>query len=411
MRPIFALILWSFCLFAQDTAQITGLVSDPQRAAVPNVAVTITRIDTGAESRTSSTASGRYGFSALQPGKYRLQLSKDGFQTAVANDVELHVADRQEFSFNLVLGSVSENVTVNGSTPLLDTTDGAVSTVVDREFVENLPLSGRTFQNLIAITPGVVATATGGGQAGQFSVNGMRADSNYFSVDGVSANFGLPGSGLLYQGAGGQLPALSTMGGTNSLVSIEAMEEFRIQTSSFAPEFGRQPGGQVGIVTRGGTNQFHASLFEYFRNDALNANDWFANAAGLPRAKERQNDFGGVFGGPVGEKQDLLLFLLRRAAGPPAANRQWCRALSGHPRCGSGVPTALPGGVFASHRPRAARRFRAFYRDRFQPVIARCLQHSRRSAPREPLLPFRPLQSIALEYLAAEQLGGKGECE
>ncbi|HUM04535.1 MAG TPA: TonB-dependent receptor, partial [Terriglobales bacterium] len=288
-------------LSAQESAQISGFVYDRSEAAVPGVALSITRSGTGIAFRTSSDRSGHFVFAALPPGPYSLDLKKEGFQTAVANDIELHVNDRQELIFHLEIGPLSQTVFVSGSTPVVNTADGSVSTVVDRGFVDNLPMNGRTFQSLIRLTPGVVFTPTGGGNAGQFVVNGMRSDDNYFTVDGVSASFGLGGlnATTLYQGGGGQLPALSVLGSTNSLVSMDAMEEFRIQTSSFAPEFGRLPGGQVSIVTRSGTNRFHGSLSEYFRHDALNANEWFANRAGLPRAKERSNLFSGVLGGPI----------------------------------------------------------------------------------------------------------------
>src|SRR5215472_5237157 len=133
------------------------------------------------------------------------------------------------------------------------------------------PLNGRSFQTLIMLTPGVVVVATAFDDQGQFSINGQRADANYFTVDGVSANFGVTGYFPLVQAAGGALPALSASGGTNSLVSVDAMQEFRIQTSSFAPEFGRTPGGQISIVTRSGSNQFHGTAFEYFRNSVLDA--------------------------------------------------------------------------------------------------------------------------------------------
>ena len=304
-------LLWALLfgapVFAQDTAQITGLVTDPAQAVVAGVSVTVTRTATASEFRTSTNSSGRYAFPALAPGKYSLELKKEGFQTAVANDVELHVADRQELNFSLRLGAVSQTVTVSGSTPLVNTADGSVSTVVDRQFVDSLPLNGRTFQNLIALTPGVVFTPAGISNASQFNVNGQRGDANYFMVDGVSANLGTVNSVILYQ-TGGQSPAYSAIGSTNSLVSVDAMQEFRIQTSTFAPEFGRSPGGQIGIVTRSGTNQFHGTAFEYFRNDVMDANDWFSNSNGLPKAKERQNDYGGVFGGPILKNQTFFFF-------------------------------------------------------------------------------------------------------
>ncbi len=179
---------------------------------------------------------------------------------------------------------------------------------MDRTFVENFSLNGRSFQTLIALAPGVVHTATSQNDQGQFSVNGQRADANYFSVDGVSANFGITGAATLVQTAGGALPAFSASGGTNSLVSVDATQEFRVQTSSFAPEFGRTPGGQISIATRSGSNAFHGTLFEYFRNSVLDASDWFVNASGLPKPETRQNDFGGVIGGPVRKDRTFFFF-------------------------------------------------------------------------------------------------------
>src|SRR5262249_2679934 len=162
------------------------------------------------------------------------------------------------------------------------------STVINRRFVENLPLNGRSLQTLIMLAPGVVPAVTAFDDQGQFSVNGQRTDANYFSVDGVSANFELTGYFPLVQAAGGALPALRASGGTSSMLSIDALQEFRIQTSSFAPEFGRTPGGQISIVSRSGTNAFHGTLFEYFRNDVLDARDWFVNANRLAKPAERQ---------------------------------------------------------------------------------------------------------------------------
>src|SRR5262249_57625437 len=124
---------------------------------------------------------------------------------------------------------------------------------------------------LMSVTAGVVLTPAVFDDQGQFSVNGQRADANYFTVDGVSANFGVTGYIALVQAASGALPALSASGGTNSLVSVDAMQEFRIQTSSFAPEFGRTPGGQISIATRSGTSAFHGSLSEYLRDNARDA--------------------------------------------------------------------------------------------------------------------------------------------
>jgi hypothetical protein len=194
---------------------------------------------------------------------------------------------------------------VQGSAPLLNAADASVSTVIDHQFVENLPLNGRSFSSLIDLAPGVVLIPSNQYEAGQFSVNGQHPDANYFTVDGVSANLGNLATNLS-QGGAGQLPATSAFGGTSNLVSLDALEEFRIQTSTFAPEYGRTPGAQISVVTRSGTNTFHGTAFEYFRNDKLDANDWFANANGLAKPELRQNDFGGVLGGPI--KKDKLFF-------------------------------------------------------------------------------------------------------
>ena len=123
-------------------------------------------------------------------------------------------------------------------------------------------------------------------------------------VDSASANAGIVG----WQTVGGTIPAFSALGGTNNLVSIDALQEFSVQTSTYAPEFGRTPGAQVSIVTRSGTNQFHGTLFDYFRNDALDANDWFANSRGLKKPAMRQNDFGGVLGGPMIKDHTFFFF-------------------------------------------------------------------------------------------------------
>ena len=152
--------------------------------------------------------------------------------------------------------------------------------MVDRQFVSNLPLNGRSFQSLITLTPGVVLTKTIVQDQGQFSVNGQRANSNYFTVDGVSANIGASASTVPGQSGAGALPGLSASGGTNNLVSVDALQEFKVQTSTFAPEFGRSPGAQVSIITRSGTNDFRGSVFNYFRNDMFDANDWFGNRLG-----------------------------------------------------------------------------------------------------------------------------------
>jgi hypothetical protein len=257
--------------------------------------VIVQSADTTTTRTVTSNQRGEYSVPALLPGPLNITVEANGFKTLHQNGVVVEVDQRARLDFVLTVGSKMETITVPGSAPLLNTSDASVSTLVANQFVENLPLNGRSFSSLIDLTPGVVLAASGIYEQGQFSVNGQRPDANYFLVDGVSANLGNVGAGsTLYQGGAGQLPVTSALGGMSNLVSLDALEEFRIQTSTFAPEYGRTPGAQVSVVTKSGTNAFHGTAFEYLRNDKLDANDWFANADSLARPELRQNDFGGV---------------------------------------------------------------------------------------------------------------------
>ena len=290
--------------YAQSsTAALSGTVSDENGGVVSDVTITVTNASNGVRRQALTNSDGYFAVSLLPPGRYSITIQRQGFSTVEIKDLVLNVNDQRSFRIELKVGQVKESTTIQGA-PLIDSESAAVGTVVDRQFVENLPLNGRSFHALIELTPGTVLTKG----EGQFSVNGQRDNANYFSIDGVGANVGtrpFPGLG---QAAGGSLPAFSALGGTNNLVSVDALQEFGIETSTYAAEFGRVPGGQVSIITRSGTNQFHGSLFDYFRNDALDANDWFANSRGLKKPPLRQNDFGGVVGGPI--IKDCTFFFL-----------------------------------------------------------------------------------------------------
>jgi len=313
---IAAVLAWTVSLALPLAAQspngtINGQVLDPSNRIVVGADVVAVNDVTNVQYTTKTNGEGFYVLPNLPPGPYRLQISEIGFKTIIKPDIVLNVQDALSINFTLPIGAFHEIVTVHGGAPLVNTESAAVSTVVDQQFVENMPLNGRSFQTLITLTPGVVLTPASNNAPGQFSVNGQRTDANYFTVDGVSANFGTTvgvGSTSLFQAAGGAVPAFGALGGTNSLVSVDAMQEFRIQTSSFAPEYGSTPGGQVAIVTRSGTDQFHGTLFDYFRNDVFDANNWFNDNEGLPRARDRQNDFGGVFGGPLVKGKAFFFF-------------------------------------------------------------------------------------------------------
>jgi len=289
------------------TATLSGVVVDETDAVLGAARVVVVNVDNGLQRASAVDSDGRFVLALLPPGRYRLTAESTGFARKDIPDLVLNVGDDRALRVVLTIATQDTSVTVTAQAASVDVSP-AVGTVIDRQFVDNLPLNGRSFQNLIALAPGVVVTATQFDDQGQFSVNGQRADANYFTVDGVSANFGVTGFFPMAQSASGALPALSAFGGTNSLVSVDAMQEFRIQTSSFAPEFGRTPGGQVSIVTRSGSNAFHGALFNYFRTDALDANDWFVNTNGLPKPEERLNDFGGVLGGPLRTDRTFFFF-------------------------------------------------------------------------------------------------------
>jgi hypothetical protein len=279
------------------TATLTGTVTDERGAAIAGARVTIADAARALRREAVTGGDGVFRLMQLPPSRYQLVVEQRGFATTELMGVVLNVGEQSALRIELKIAGVGEVVTISDVSLVGDSP--AVSTVVDRQFVENQPLNGRSFQTLVELSPGVVVTPSNLVTPGQFSVNGQRAGSNYFTVDGVSANFGSTASTTLYETAGGGVPAYSSQGSTASLASVDAVEEFSIQTSTYAPEFGRQPGAQVQLVTRSGTNDFHGNLFNYLRNDKLDANNFFANANGLARPPIRQNDFGGVFGGPL----------------------------------------------------------------------------------------------------------------
>jgi carboxypeptidase family protein/TonB-dependent receptor-like protein len=300
-----SLLLASGLHAAGQTANLSGAVSDSSQAAVVGARISISRESTGLTQTTTSRDQGIYGFAFLLPGSYTVHVEAQGFETVVRTAVKLDPGHEARLDFSLTPAVVKENITVRSSASSPQSESPAVSTVIDPQLVRDLPLNGRTFQALIFLAPGVVATSCAMGcSGGQFSVNGQRDSANYFTVDGVSANVGMGSS----PAAGGAVPAFNFLGQTHNLVSMDDMQEFRVQTSTYSAAYGRAAGGQLEIVTHSGSNQFHGSLYDYFRNEALDANDWFSNAAGLPRSARRQNDFGGVFGGPILKDRTFFFF-------------------------------------------------------------------------------------------------------
>jgi hypothetical protein len=310
MKPLPCLLLSLLCLaptyvLSQSTsATISGGITDTAGNFIAGASVIIVNDETGVLSSVRSNSAGMYFVPILPPGHYHLQISKQGFKTIIKPDVILNVQTAVALNFVLPIGSASQSITVEASSSLLNTTDATVSTVIDRKFVENIPLNGRSFQDLISMTPGVVTQSPqteyqAPGQNGDFSVNGQRTESNSYSVDGVSGNIsaGYP-SGAPQSANSGSIGAATTLGTTQSLVSVDALQEFRVLSSTYSAEYGRTPGGQFALATRSGTDVLHGSAFDYLRNSYFDANDWFNDHYGVPQPALRQNDFGGTVGGP-----------------------------------------------------------------------------------------------------------------
>lgn len=307
-RPLLLLIA-SLSLFAQQS-ELSGLIKDASGATISQASIDATESATNLRFQTTSSESGLYRFPPLPPGRYTLKATAQGFDTHTINDLNLAVGAKLSLDITLKVGNISQTVTVDGSGIQLNTVNANVSTLIDRQFVENIPLNGRSFQSLLTLAPGVAAVPSqGGNRGGEITVNGQRAEANYFVVDGVSANTGA-GAGVPGYGAGysGSVPGQTILGTTQSLVSVDALQEFRATTSTYSAEYGRTPGGQFSFLTRSGTNAFHGSLFNYFRNDVLDANNFFSNRAGLPKSRNRQNNFGGTIGGPI--LKDRTFFFL-----------------------------------------------------------------------------------------------------
>lgn len=299
------LVCCSSVLAQSTNGKISGLILDPNGGVIAGAEVLVINDMTGVKVGTASNGEGIYVVPNLAPGSYRLQVSKIGFKTLIKPDIALNVQGALSINFTIPVGAVSDSVTVQGGAPMLNTSDGSVSTVIDQTYVANMPLNGRSFQSLILLTPGAVTnspqSASAAGQKGEFSINGQRTESNYYTVDGVSANIGASAGIFLTTtaGASGSVPASTALGTTQALVSVDALQEFRIATSSYSAQYGRNPGGQVALETKSGGDRLAGTAFEYLRNDVFDANDWFSNYFGRPKAALRQNDFGGTLGGPL----------------------------------------------------------------------------------------------------------------
>jgi len=294
------------------TATLQGNVTDPTDAAIPQAQIIITNTATGAVRRATTDGSGVFVVVGLTPSTYLLRVDHVGFESTNISGIVLSVGARNQIHVQMKIGTENQTVTVFAQQLL--TTSPAVSTVVNQQEVANVPLNGRSFEDLELQVPGVT---TPNPQAGQpqskssigenglsvISVNGNSDLSNSYTVDGVSADFGAGNnggfSGQYGIGGAGGLPAGTSLGSTQALVPVDDLQEFRVLTSSYPAEYGGYAGGQFIYLTRSGTNSFHGSASDYLRNTVFDANDYFDNYYGIPRQSLIQNDFAGTLGGPV----------------------------------------------------------------------------------------------------------------
>src|SRR5882724_2411142 len=283
-------LLIAAAVSASPTGSIVGTVKDPSGAAITGAKLTLTNRSTNAKMEAVSDNNGGFQFLQLAPAVYSLDVESQGFKKVTEHSILVQVAQITHVDVALEIGSVTQVVEVSSAaTPLLETDRSTLSNVVDSQVISNMPLNARQYLDLALLTPGVLPSATGT-QGGGFNVAGARSQSNVFLLDGVSIIDTQINSAL------------------GNFRLTDAVQEFAVQTSVATAEFGRGTGGQVSIVTKSGSNQFHGSAFEYLRNSVLDAADFFTNKNHGAKNPLHRNQYGGTLGGPI-LKNRMFFFL------------------------------------------------------------------------------------------------------
>src|SRR6266576_2009463 len=310
-------------------ATLSGTVSDQSGGVLPQAAISIKNIATGITRTSATSTAGFYSVPNLLPGSYEIRASAQGFSTELQSGITLTVGEQQILNFTLQVGQISQTVEVSTEAPTVELASSSISAVINSTTVRELPLNGRSWTDLATLQPGVNSTlqiqadfAVGGdrgnrGFGTQITVAGARPEQNNFRLDGVSINDfnnAAPGSVL-----GGDM-------------GVDAVQEFSVLTSNVSAEYGRTSGGVINAITKSGTNQFHGGVYEFLRNDHLDAANFFENAGGVKKASFRQNQFGVAAGGPI-RKDKLFVFGdyegLRRSKGIPVSVTVPSRAARG----------------------------------------------------------------------------------
>jgi hypothetical protein len=279
-----------------DTATITGSVHDSSGAVLPDAVVTATEVSTGIRTTARTASDGVYVITPLKIGTYSVSAQANGFRTETHENIVLNVQQNQRLDFRLNVGSVNQTAEVTSEAPLLETETASLGDVVAAQQVEELPLNGRRYTDLASLTSGVSkvtegpvnggSTPTNGNAGGSFAVNGTRGDQNNFILDGIDNNS-------------------NDNGDVSVLSSVDAIAEFKVETSNYSPEFGRGGGAVINATTKSGTNNFHGELWEFLRNQAFDASQ-YGFGSNVPKAPYKQNQFGGTLGGPI--KKDKVFF-------------------------------------------------------------------------------------------------------
>ena len=275
---------------AQTTATISGSVRDGTGALIPGASVMAKNVETGITRTAMSDEQGRYQLLNLNVGRYEIEGSLSGFQTAVRSGIVLAVGDQTVVNFTLQVGQVAEKVEVTAQAPLVDTTTSSVGGIIETSQIVNLPLNGRSFDELAQLQPGVTVAKFAGvgtmqsGYTTKISIRGARPEQNSFLLDGTDV-----------MGPTNQIPG--SVAGQS--FGVDAVREFRVETSTYSAQYGRAAGGVINVVTKSGTNEPHGSAFEFLRNDNLDAATWDDNRTGRDKPEFKRNQFGFSLGGPV----------------------------------------------------------------------------------------------------------------
>src|SRR5256884_129880 len=299
VTAIFALIaLGTGLSVAQtSTATILGTVKDTSGALVPGVSITVKHTESGLTRTVVSGERGGYNVPLLPVGPYELTTTMPGFKQVVRSGVNLVVGQEAGVDLTLEVGAAAEQVTVTEEAPLVNTTTSSTSGVITEQQVKDLPLNGRSFDQLITLNVGVsnaTSNTLDSGNWNMFSVSGKRPETNRFIINGIDWVGG---------NANGQY--ITPEGASRQMLGVEAIREFNVLTDTYSAEYGKRAGGQINIVTTSGTNRLHGTAFEYLRNSALDARNFYDQTIGAPPFK--RNQFGGSLGGPL-KKDKMFLF-------------------------------------------------------------------------------------------------------